>query len=60
MVVKLPKITYPSGVRKGIYKCDVNGKPLDLKAVNAINIGKNNKPVYISSNLTKKILKFVK
>ena len=46
MVVKLPKIKYPSGIRNGYVTTDINGNPLDLKAVNAINFG-GEKAVYV-------------
>lgn len=60
MVAKLPKIKYPSGIHKQIYKTDINGNPIDLKRVNAINCDGGNKSVYVPSKLSKKVLKFVR
>ena len=59
MVVKLPKIKYPSGIRNGYVTTDINGNPLDLKAVNAINYGWK-KAVYVPTYQAKKILQFAR
>lgn len=59
MVVKLPKIKYPSGIRNGYVTTDINGNPLDLKAVNAINYG-GKKAVYVSTYQAKKIRQFAR
>ena len=59
MVVKLPKIKYPSGIRNGYVSTDINGKPLDLKAVNAINYG-GEKAVYVPTYQAEKIRRFAR
>ena len=59
MVVKLPKIKYPSGIRNGYVTTDINGNPLDLKAVNAINYG-GDKAVYVPTYQAKKIRRFAR
>ena len=47
MVVKLPKIKYPSGIRNGYVTTDINGNPLDLKAVKAYLRRSNNIPMSV-------------
>lgn len=59
MVVRLPKIKYPSGIRNGYVTTDINGKPLDLKAVNAINYGGKN-AVYVPTYQAEKIRRFAR
>ncbi len=59
MVVKLPKIKYPSGIRNGYVTTDINGKPLDLKAIHAINYG-GQKAVYLPTYQAKKIQRFAR
>ena len=59
MVVKLPKIKYPSGIRNGYVTTDINGNPLDLKAVNAINYG-GKKAVYGPTYQAEKIRRFAR
>ena len=57
MVLKLPNVEFPSGVTNRRTTKDVNGKPLDLKTVQAVNLN-SKKATYLSKSQADKINKF--
>lgn len=59
--VKLPNVDMPSGVNNSYYNKDINGDPIDLKKIEALDIpGKKKKATYISKSLSEKIIAFAK
>lgn len=61
LMVKLPNVDMPSGVRNQYYTKDISGAPIDLKKMEAKNIEtKSGKATYVSKPLAKKIVGFAK
>lgn len=57
--MRLPKVEFPSGVKGEYYACDINGDPIDLKKVKAINVG-GKKANYLPKAKADKIKAFAK
>lgn len=55
--IKLPDIDFMSGIKKGLIVQDVNGNPLDLKKVKAVNV-KEGKTTYLRKSQADKIKAF--
>lgn len=61
MMVQLPNVDMPSGVKNEYYTIDINGDPIDLKKIKAADIpGKNKKATYVRKSLAEKIIAFAK
>lgn len=61
LMVKLPNVDMPSGVRSQYYTKDVKGAAIDLKKVEAKNLpNKTGKATYVRKSLADKITNFAK
>lgn len=61
MMVQLPNVEFPSGVKNEYFFKDVDGNPIDLKKLKAKNInGKSKKPTYLRKKLSDQIIGFAK
>lgn len=61
LMVKLPNVDMPSGVKREFYTKDITGASIDLKKLEAKNLpNKTGKATYVSKPLATKITDFAK